>query len=180
MYRPKFSAEFLCFRFDYASLVWDCAAACARNSFRWHARLAALLGLPFLLALPAAILVIGTKPFGDAYAFGAALILWPFFLEIPGHMHRQAVVLNNHRPQDPSKFDFFLFAFFTIVAIAAQILLLSNYTDKIDDNKVLFGILWGVALAGGVDCARTAVASILAATKGYPLYGKRPLKSSQT
>jgi hypothetical protein len=173
---PEFSSDFLRFRFDYASLVWDCVAALGRNSFRWHARLAALVGLPFLLVLPAAILIVGSDPFGNVYAFGGALILWPFFLEIPGHMLRQAAVLHNDQPEDPTKFDFFLFVIFTSLAIGAQLLLFARETSGY--GQVELGIIWGVALAGGVDCVRTAVASILATTRGYPLYGERPLKDS--
>ncbi len=173
---PGFSADFLRFRFEYASLVWDCAAVCGSNTFRWHARLLSLLGLPLLLALPAAILIVGTHPFGNAYAFGAAVVLWPFFLEIPGRMLRQAAATRNVRPDDPSKFDFFLFAAFTVLAVTAQLLLLF-FLDLKHVAPIPLGFLWGVALAGGLDCTRSALAAILAATAGYPLYGERPLKA---
>jgi len=130
--------------------------------------------LPLLLALPAAILVVGAKPFGNPYAFSASLVFWPFLLEVPGRMVRQAEIAAE-QPDDPSKFDFFLFALFTIIAGAAQILLLF-VLDVRTLSHVLLGIVWGVALAGGLDGARTGVASFLVATKGYPLYGHRPLK----
>jgi hypothetical protein len=174
MISANFSAEFLRFRFEYAALVWDCLATCGSNAFRWHARLTALLGLPFLLLLPAAILVVGAHPFGNPYAFGASLILWPFVLEIPGRMLRQAEISGNRHVEDPTHFDFFLFVIFTILALAAALTLLFVNVAKL--TNIELGLLWGVALAGGLECARTAVTSILATTEGYPLYGERPLK----
>jgi len=81
--------------------------------------------------------------------------------------------MHNDHPRDPSKFDFFLFVGFTGLAVLAQVLLLGHNTGN---NDITLGVIWGVALAGGVDCVRTAVASILATTQGYPLYGPRPLK----
>jgi hypothetical protein len=174
MARRRFSEHFLRFRFEYASLVWDCAAAAGSNTYRWHARLLALLGLPLLLALPAAILAVGARPFGNAYAFSAALVLWPFFLEIPGRRVRQAET-TGVRPDDPGNFDFFLFWLFSLLAVVDQVLLLF-ILDLTHISAVALGILWGIALAGGLDCARTAISSVLAATRGYPLYGKRPLK----
>jgi hypothetical protein len=109
-----FSSNFLRFRFEYASLVWDCLATGCSNKFRWHARAIAFLTLPPLPFLPAAILVIGAHPFGNAYAFGAAIILWPFILEVPGRQVRQAVA--DGTTISPSNFDFFFFVVFTMIA----------------------------------------------------------------
>lgn len=163
------------YRFEYAALVWDCVAVCGDNTYRWHARLLGLLFLPLLLALPVAILLVGADPFGNAYAFGAAFILWPFFLEVPGRQLRQAAISGNHHVQDPSLFDFFLFTAFTVAAVGAQVYLLF-FADTAKLSDVELGALWGIALAGGLDCARTAIASGLAIARGYPLYGGRPLK----
>jgi hypothetical protein len=173
--RRKFSTQFLSYRFEYAALVWDCVAVCGDNTYRWHSRLLALIFVPLLLALPAAILLVGAEPFGDAYAFGAAFILWPFFLEVPGRRLRQAAINGDRHIQDPTQFDFFLFWAFTLAAVAAQLYLLF-FADTASLTEVELGTLWGVALAGGLDCARSAIASGLAASKGYPLYGERPLR----
>ncbi|HEV3035915.1 MAG TPA: hypothetical protein VGX72_14140 [Solirubrobacteraceae bacterium] len=170
-----FSSNFLRFRFEYASLVWDCLATGCSNKFHWHARALAFLTLPPLLFLPAAILIIGAHPFGNAYSFGAAIILWPFILEVPGRQVRQAVA--DGTAMSPGSFDFFFFVVFTTIAIAAQVALLFVLDTK-HLSHVLLGAVWGIALAGGLDCARTALASVLAGTEGYPLYGHRSLKPS--
>ena len=144
----RFSENFLRFRFEYASLVWDCLAATKSNDYRWHARLLAVLGVPVLLLLPATILVVGADPLGtDDYAFSAALVLWPFLLEIPGRAVRQAEV-TGERADDPGNFDFFVFLFFTLVAIADQVFLLFFLPKRV--GHVILGLVWGVALAGGL------------------------------
>jgi hypothetical protein len=170
------SAGFLRYRFEYASLVWDSIQAVGSKAFLWKARGWALLGLPLLLSVPAAILYVGSHPFGNPYAFGAALGLWPILLESLAYKLRQAAATSYGypRPDDPSNFDFFLFAIFTALAVGAAIALFSLDTAK--TAQIPLGILWGVALAGGVDFVRSAVGLTLAATGGYPLYGPRPLK----
>src|SRR6266566_6226736 len=139
-----------------------------------------MLGLPLLLAVPAAILYVGSHPFGNPYAFGAALGLWPILLESLAYKVRQASAASygyGYTPaEDPNNFDFFLFAIFTALAVGTAVALFS--LDTATMKQIPLAILWGVALAGGVDFVRSALALTLAATRGYPLYGPRPLKTA--
>lgn len=168
-----FRRGFLRYRFEYASLVWDSLATVFNKRFRWHARVVALFFFPLLLGLPGAIIYVGSHPFGNPYWFCAALGLWPILLESIAYQVRQASATHATEPE-PGGFDFFLFSVFTLLAVASAALLFA--LDKRTWEPKWVGLLWGIALAGGVDFVRSGISSGLSLMGGYPLYGPRPLK----
>jgi hypothetical protein len=169
---------FLRLRFEFASLVWDAWRAFWENRPPWHARLACIPVAVFMLALPVAVLWAGNKPFGDEFAFGLTLLVWPILLEAPSWSLRQSDARRSISgvPDAPltaaSGFDVFRYILLTAIGIATPVMLNFFASDvaRKEFGQVWLGVLWGIAIAAGIDLARTIVALFLAVTRGYPMY----------
>jgi hypothetical protein len=161
-----FWGRFLRYRFDFAALAFDCVA-----TFFTHGkpvgRLMALLGALFMLVPPIFVLIVGNDRFGDVWAFGLTLALFVVTLEAPGHLWRKRVANGGPESADGA-FDRFLFSLFTLTGVAAPFVLLGVDID----SPVLLGIVWGIALVGAQDLARTGIAFYLALADGHPVYAR--------
>jgi hypothetical protein len=165
--------RFVHYRFDYASLVVDSVRAFASNEFRVAARLLAALFFGLLIAPPLITLLAGRQPFGTEILFAAIFIVWPWVLEFPAWSIRQIQAdasFAGHFRTEASAFDWFMHAFFALLAGGAIVCLLVEPTNF---NRTELAALWAVALAGGADMVRSVAAWTLAALRGFPLYGER-------
>lgn len=170
----SFWHRFLGFRKDFAALTYDAFRAVREGTFAVLGRLLALVALALLLTVPATVLLLGEDAFGNKWAFGGALGLWPVILEAPGWWLRRedaARLSGLPPPSGTPGFDAPMFILLTLVSVAVEVAVFYLVLgDRVLPGSVWRGILWGIALAGALDFARTVVASFLAGAEGYPLY----------
>lgn len=164
------------YRFDYASLVFDAGRAFLSQDYRTRARLTVVPLFVFMLCPPTVTLVVGLEPFGDVYVFAAALLIWPWVLEMPAWSLRQwrADPIGSYRGGTPG-FDWFIHAFFCLTALICIALVAfagAGIGGIEHGGKALLAVTWAVALAGSTDLARSLVALFLARLEGFPLYGQ--------
>lgn len=158
-----FWGRFLCYRFDSAALAFDCIATFFGGG-RPVGRALALFWAAFMFSPPVFVLVIGNDRFGDSWAFGLTLVFYLIALEAPGRLWRRGVVNGDAEGAGP--FDRFLFTLFTIASMAAPFVLFEVPIQ----SRVALGIVWGVALVGAQDVARSAIACSLVLFEGRPVY----------
>jgi hypothetical protein len=161
---PGFRDKFLLYRFDIASLTFDCIACFFRLGGAWR-RALALFGAFLLMAPPIYVLAVGDGRFGDKWAFGLTLVAAVVVLEAPGHRWRRKVASGEG--EDGSGFDLFLFTLFTLIGVIAAPLILFSVEIQ---SSGLQGIAWGVALVGAQDFVRSAIALYLTLLEGQPVY----------
>lgn len=166
--------RFIGFRKDFGALAYDAFRAFREGTFSAAGRAVALLALVLLLAIPATVLLVGDDAFGDKWAFGVAFGAWPIFLEAPGWWLRRedaARLAGLPPPTATPGFDAPMFVVLTVLSLLFEVVafyLLVGAAPASD--PVWRGIMWGVALAGALDFARSIVAAFLAGANGYPLY----------
>lgn len=165
------------YRHSHAALTLDAAAALAgkRAGHRPHRadvlrkrpwRAAGLLVL--LLALPAYGLLFGTTDLGDARGLAVGTLLTGLLLEWPGRRTRA----ERHGPADivvpdpPSHRRALLVSGIELLGpgIAGYL------SSKTEGAGLVDGLLWGAALAGALDFARTAAALLITSWHGEPAY----------
>jgi hypothetical protein len=172
---------YLRFRFDYASLLWDSLRGFFRHQPAYGARIRIASALIFLvlLAPPVITLIVGDTYFGNGYAFPLTILIWPVFLEAPSWLLRQGQAWPGTAHAPGSQFDTFLHVAFGVVAVLAIAALWyfdDDLTDVVQRGNVSdigwigVAMLWGVALSGGADLARSIVAFGMARLHGFPLY----------
>jgi uncharacterized membrane protein len=135
-----------------------------------------MLFLAVLIAPPLVTLLASREPFSGDVLFVVFFILWPWVLEFPAWTIRQIQADATFQPlyaRRSRAYDWFMHAFFALVALVAIGFLL---LDSHDLNKTELAALWAVALAGGADMVRSVAAYSLAELKGFPLYGKKSRK----
>ncbi len=169
-----FWSRFIGFRKDFAALAYDALRATREGTFPAVGRVLALATLVLLLSVPVTVLALGEDAFGDKWAFGMAFGLWPIILEAPGWWLRRedaARLAGLPPPTGSPGFDAPMFVMLTLGGVLAEVvffyLVLGTDTNP---GGVWRGVMWGIALAGALDFARTVVASFLAGASGYPLY----------
>jgi hypothetical protein len=167
-----FVANFVRRRFEYAALVFDCTKATRSAAFRWHARVFAIPLAILLLAIPFGVLWAGEESFGNRYAFGITLLLWPVILEAAGWERRQADASDEPPVAAARKFDMALFVGVTVIGLIAPGAL-HRWGSDLSGHGVWRGILWGVAVAAGIDFSRSLITFIVSSFDGWPLYGPR-------
>jgi hypothetical protein len=123
----------------------------------------ALIGAILIFGPSVFVLILGEDKFGNGWAFGLTLILFLVMLEKPGFMWRREIVLGE---ASPDTFDQFLFGVLTVISMTAPIVLLGVHIH----SAVLLGVVWGVALVGAQDLARSGIAFFLALAGGLPIY----------
>jgi hypothetical protein len=160
----QFWGKFLRYRFDVAALAFDCVATFFTHG-RPVGRILALLGALLVLGPPIFVLVAGNDRFGDTWAFGLTLALFVVMLEAPGHLWRRRVANGGPDTAD-GVFDRFLFSLLTLAGASAPFVLLRVNIE----SARLLGIVWGVAVVGAQDLARSGIASFLALSEGHPVY----------
>lgn len=160
-----FFERFLRYRYDFAALVFDSYATFLRPG-RAAGRVFAAVAGTLLISAPAYVLVVGDQAFGNPWAFGVALIGFPVLLEAPGYNWRRRGAGAAVTGAVADDYDRFLFAVAGLVSIAAPVILLSVH----DRGPVIGGVVWGLALAGAQDLARSAIAAALALSSGTPVY----------
>jgi hypothetical protein len=163
-----FFDRFLRYRFDAAALAFDAYATFFRAG-KPLGRIYALIAGTAILGTPLYVLWVGEDAFGNEWAFGLALLAFAVVLEAPGHNWRRRLAASA-APRDTAGYDVFLFLAGLAASAAAPVLLL---TVEHHDPHVR-GILWGVAIAGAQDIARSCVATGLALLKGVPMYPANP------
>lgn len=166
--------RFIGFRKDFAALAYDAFRAAREGTFPAAGRLVALFVFVLLLAVPATVLLLGEDAFGNKWAFGIAFGFWPVFLEAPGWWLRRedaARLTGRPPPTGTPGFDTPAFVALTVGSVCAEVLVFYLVLGTgADVGDVWRGVMWGVALAGALDFARTIVAFFLAGADGYPLY----------